>query len=94
MPSRWMLQPNGKLCRFSTIVDNFTHANLTAEEAFTVCFEDMGRDQAHAKVARGLARGLDDQGGWNESLRDVALTHGQEQADLVRAEILGDPEPP
>jgi hypothetical protein len=32
-------QPNGKYARFSTIVDNFTHINMTADEYINVCIE-------------------------------------------------------
>lgn len=89
MPGRFLLQPDGKLCRFSTIVDDFTHGGMTPEQAFAVAFEDMGRAAAESKVERGLARGLDDEGGWNESLRTVAAIHGQEHADAIARELLG-----
>ena len=48
------MQPNGLLARFFTIVDNFTHMNMTKEEALEVAREDMGRQDAEAKVERGL----------------------------------------
>jgi hypothetical protein len=32
-------QPNGKYARFSTIVDNFTHINMTADEYINMCIE-------------------------------------------------------
>jgi hypothetical protein len=87
MPARFLLQPNGKLARFSTIVDNFTHANLTEEEAYDISCHDMGRQDATNKVARGLARGLDDPLGWNECLETIKLIHGQDELDNVIAEI-------
>lgn len=89
MPSRFLLQPNGKLACFSTIVDNFTRCNLTKEEAFVAAFEDMGRSEAEGKVARGLARGLEAQGGWNECLETIRMIHGPDTCAAVVAEILG-----
>ena len=32
-------QPNGKYCRFSTIVDTVTHYNMTKEEYIEMCVE-------------------------------------------------------
>ena len=32
-------QPNGKYCRFSTIVDTVTHHNMTEEEYIELCVE-------------------------------------------------------
>jgi len=39
-------QPNGKLARFSDIVDNFTHYDMSEDEALAYCLDDMGRKQA------------------------------------------------
>lgn len=89
MPGRFLMQPNGKLARFSTIVDNFTHCNLTKEEAFAVAFEDMGRDEAEAKIARGVARTLEAEYGWNECLETIRVIHGADECEAVVAEILG-----
>ena len=88
MSSRFLMQPNGKLACFSTIVDNFTHANLTEEEALAAAFEDMGRDAAEAKVARGVARGIDAEGGWNECLNTIRLFHGEGAEQRARAKGL------
>lgn len=32
-------QPNGKICRFSTVVDTVTHWNLTEEEYIELCVQ-------------------------------------------------------
>ena len=32
-------QPNGKLCRFSTVVDSVTHYNMTDDEYIEMCAE-------------------------------------------------------
>lgn len=38
-------QPNGLLCRFSTIVDTVTHSNMTDEEYIEYCAE-KAREEA------------------------------------------------
>lgn len=37
-------QPNGLLCRFSTMVDTLTHVNLTDEEYIEMCAEKARRE--------------------------------------------------
>lgn len=37
-------QPNGLLCRFSTIVDTVTHSNMTDEEYIEYCAEKARED--------------------------------------------------
>lgn len=37
-------QPNGKLCRFSTIVDTVTHWNMTEEDYIEMCAERARED--------------------------------------------------
>lgn len=38
-------QPNGKLCRFSTMVDTLTHCDMTEEDYIEMCAE-KGREEA------------------------------------------------
>lgn len=45
------IQPNGLLCRFSTIVDTVTHYNMTEEDYITeVQMEYYGRNRKDAEV--------------------------------------------
>jgi hypothetical protein len=90
MGVRFLMQPNGKLAVFSEIVDNFTYANLAQEEALRVASADMdlGPDASRHKVANGLARGVDDHGGWNYCLKTIRAVHGEEACDAVVKEIL------
>ena len=37
-------QPNGKLCRFSTVVDTLTHINMTEDEYISVCVQRAVED--------------------------------------------------
>lgn len=42
-------QPNGLLCRFSTVVDTVTHWNMTAEDYIEYCAE-VAREEAKFKL--------------------------------------------
>lgn len=46
-------QPNGKLCRFSTVVDTVTDYNLTDDEYIEVESE-IARERAREKIESGL----------------------------------------
>ena len=77
-------QPNGKFARFSDVVDNFTHLDMTEEEAFDVCLEKnwggMMRHDAALKVKLGRlipAR-------FDASLRTIEAVHGLEEAERLR----------
>ena len=47
-------QPNGKFARFSDIVDDFTHLDMTEEEALLVCRENCGIETAKQKVKNAV----------------------------------------
>lgn len=46
-------QPNGLLCRFSTVVDTITHADLTDEEFIEMCAEEA-RENAREILKRSV----------------------------------------
>jgi hypothetical protein len=46
-------QPNGLLCRFSTVVDTITHSDLTDEEYIEMCAEEA-REKARLELERGV----------------------------------------
>ena len=98
MPSRFVLQPNGKLARFSTVVDHFTHYDMTREEAYDVACDDMGRRDAEAKVERGLRDELENgQPGdglsrFREALEDIERVHGKAEREKYE-ELLKVPSP-
>lgn len=97
----WMIvqQPNGLLARFSSVVDGFTHVNMTDEEAVEVCQEYMGRRDAIDKVTRGRCDGFvvyeiqgedispqtDGLNRWRECLDKIIFRHGENTAlEMVR----------
>lgn len=54
MASYFLLQPNGKLARFTTVTDEITHWDMTEVEAIEVARESMGENDAKDKVARAV----------------------------------------
>ena len=88
MAWRIVKQPNGLLARFSDIVDDFTHINMSEAEALEVCREYLGIVEAEKKVLAGvqdwkpwtngvLGSGLDR---WSASIQTIKLVHGEEVA--------------
>lgn len=85
---RIVRQPNGLLARFSDIVDDFTHTDMTADEAMTICREQLGIDEAAHKVDAGVrdfvpwttdvpGSGHDR---WDDCIESIRLIHGDEEA--------------
>lgn len=93
MPARWMLQPNGKLARFSTVVDDFTHYDCTSKEALDEEIEDA-KGALVEKVRRGEGRRLDSPLGWNESLETIRELRGEKALKKTLKMILGTESPP
>lgn len=85
-------QPNGKLARFSNVIDDFTHVDMTELEAVELCREQMSHDDANAKVRAGIddikywtknekGTGHDR---WDDCIATIANVHGQAKAaDLI-----------
>lgn len=66
---RFVRQPNGLLARFSEIVDDFTHYDLTPAEALEVARDKMS-DGAEAKVGRA------DEHSFAECIETITHVHG------------------
>jgi hypothetical protein len=49
-------QPNGLLCRFSTVVDTITHGDLTDEEYIEMCAEEAREKGTVVSVPEYAAR--------------------------------------
>lgn len=101
MAWRFVKQPNGLLARFSDVVDDFTHYNMTHQEALEVCKNERGLsdEDAREKIQRGVedwkpwtngvkGGGLDR---WLDSLDAIRRVHGDKRAHEVELE-LGSPE--
>ena len=97
MAWRIVKQPNGLLARFSDIVDNYTHINMTQEEAIALCVDtqDMGKESAIKKVQAGIedhkpwtlnviGSGHDR---WDDCNEAIIRVHGQKEMDKILTEI-------
>lgn len=73
-------QPNGKLCRFSTVVDSVTHYNMTDDE-----YIEMRAEQAREDARRTLEYGLQPYTWIDEYFRPGEMT--QEEFDKIKKEM-------
>ncbi len=96
MAWRIVRQPNSLLARFSDVVDNFTHLNLTEYEARELCRGYCLSEQevrtkvragledwepwTHGKKGNGLSR-------WRDCMRTIRAVHGGEAAQEVLTAI-------
>lgn len=93
MAWRIVKQPNGLYGRFSDIVDNFTHMNLTAAEVFDVCLDICGREESHGKIERADADEVylgteaeepkDGLRRWRECLETIKEIHEEDLQDTI-----------
>jgi hypothetical protein len=71
----WMVkQPNGRLARFSDMVDNFTHMNLTEVEAIEVCTAYLSLYDCMSKVDLGMQDESLER--WKTALSRIESVHG------------------
>lgn len=97
MAWRFVRQPNGKLARFSDVVDHFTHYNYSRDEAVELARESMGREDAEQKVESGLRDEVpwkhgvygDGSARWLDCLQTIESVHGKEERAKVEAEFGG-----
>lgn len=82
----WRLveQPNKLIARFSDVVDNFTHCNLTHDEAIKVCIEEYGLHQIQAKEK--LSNAIKNPHRFEESLSIIEAIHGKAERDSFASE--------
>ena len=95
MPSYFVQQPNGLLARFSTIVDDFTHLNMTEDEAAAVILQEA-EERAKLEVKQALERSKLDRNRWKDCLSTVQRIHGPEVAaerEKQAADANGDESP-
>lgn len=94
MGSRIMKQPNGKFCRWSSIIDDFTHYDCTKEEMFDALREMMLKqwtEETNARLNRAEKAG--DSSRWGTTTLKALLIggvfpHGPKHV-LERAKLLG-----
>lgn len=84
MAWRIVKQPNKNLARFSDIVDDFTHMNMTKDEAIELCSTYMGSRNATIKVQAGIDDikpwTIDEKGmglaRWMDCIQTIEMVHG------------------
>ncbi len=80
---RLVRQPNGKLARFSDVVDDFTHFDMSDLSAYAFCRDGAGVDAANSKLDAANANPTR----FDECINIVADIHGDERAAARRAEL-------
>lgn len=83
MAWRIIQQPNGLYARFSEVVDDVTHFDMTYEESVEVCCEYMGRRDAPSKVE--IAEGHPER--YDEAIRIIREIHGAELATVRHTQM-------
>lgn len=86
MAWRMVVQPNKMYARFSEIVDDFTHVNLTKNEAVDLVIEYFGTHDVGG-VDRKILAADNDSNRWSECLDVVLRVHGQSAIDSLLEDI-------
>lgn len=81
MAWRFVKQPNGMLARFSDVVEDFTHYNMTPEEAIQLCVDELnvGKQTAEEKVQAGV----DDIVPWTKNTKGDGLARWREAIEMM-----------
>lgn len=79
MAWRFVKQPDGKLARWSDVVESFTDYGMTREEAIDMAVDMCGRAEAEAKVQRGL----DDEEPWRDGVKGDGLARWRDCIRLM-----------
>jgi len=83
MAWRILKQPNGKLARFSDVVDDFTHFDMTEEEAIELCRKSMGERDAKEKVSRAEENGKH----FLDEIDTIKIVHGKKRSEECKIEL-------
>lgn len=87
MAWRIVKQPNGLYARFSSIVDDFTHMNMTRQEALELCWEVFGSRHARegtrptTKPSPKVDRADSNPGRWESDIDLIRIIHGDRIAE-------------
>lgn len=83
---RFVVQPNGKFARFSEIVDDFTHFDMTRDEALSLYYAENGRSDQHNAEGK-VKRAEEHPERFEEDLVIVGEVHGEAIMDERRKEL-------
>lgn len=79
MAWRFVRQPDGKLARWSDIVDAFTHYDLDEPDAIGVALSDCGLGAALSKIKRAQ----DDEEPWKEGVKGDGLSRWRDCVETM-----------
>jgi hypothetical protein len=81
MAWRFVIQPNGKLARFTEVCDDFTHLNMSRAEALQAAVNEYncGPSTAAQKIANAM-KPKEVSTRWNQALEIIREIHGEDQA--------------
>lgn len=89
----WLIvkQPNGRLARFSDVVNDFTHLDMSEEDALALCREIMPPSVATRTVQDAqddIRPGIQNAKGnglwrWKHSLQSIAMVHGLQAVEKL-----------
>jgi hypothetical protein len=86
MAWRIVRQPNGLLARFSEVVDDFTHLNMSTRQTIQVCIEEgLEPPETWRKMEAGITDR--DCKRWHEALSIISHVHGNDRAATVEKEV-------
>ena len=86
-------QPNGKYCLWSTVIDNFTHVDMTRDDIVSVFmeqeksrYEDLV-DKTIEYLDKGEAPYHQFTMTFDQCIEMISNVHGSEHAEYIRKEI-------
>lgn len=98
MAWRIVKQPNSLFARFSDVVDDFTHMNMTKQEALNVCKEEGCNEyEANRKIKAGIEDHIpwtnkpgDGQSRWHDCIETIKICYGKRISNKRIKYDLGD----
>jgi hypothetical protein len=95
---RFVKQPDGRFARFSDIVDNFTHIDMTSEEVVEEFALEYGKPVIESKIKAAADDALPPPWGslpkqndgldrWRDSLASVRVIHGTKELVKLLTEM-------
>ena len=82
MAWRIVKQPNGLYARFSDVVDNFTHYDMSENEVINRGIDDW--DVGKETITKKLQNAIDDPFRFEHELETVIFRHGKKEAVEIR----------
>jgi len=94
MAWRIVKQPNGRFARFSDIVDNFTHYEMSEDDVIDLCINECSLSKENAELKLGSAKDdikpyTSEKGSghdrWDDCLKTIRIIHGKKEMNKIKA---------